>query len=71
MRLTMAQRNRLHAGTFGLPAQRAYPMPDAAHARVAKSRAAQQLNAGRITSADKNRIDSKADRMLSAIAGGH
>lgn len=71
MRLTSGQRARLAGSTFGLPGQRAYPMPDAAHAANAKARAAQEANAGRLSANDKARIDSKADRMLSAIHGRH
>jgi len=41
-----------------------YPMPDAAHARNAKSRAAQQRKAGNLTKAEEERIDRKADKIL-------
>ena len=39
-------------------------MPDKAHARNAKARAAQQLKAGNLTRKEKERIDRKADRKL-------
>ena len=41
-----------------------YPMPDKAHARNAKSRAAQQRKAGKLTKAEEERIDRKADQKL-------
>ena len=39
-------------------------MPDKAHARNAKARAAQQLEAGNLTKKEKERIDRKADKKL-------
>ena len=39
--LTQQERQRLPNGRFGLPKQRKYPIPDAAHARSALARAAQ------------------------------
>ena len=49
---------------FGLPAERKYPMPDQSHARDAKARASAQEKAGKLSEADKDRIDRKADRVL-------
>lgn len=40
------------------------PMPDKAHARNARSRAAQQREAGNLTKAEEERIDRKADKIL-------
>jgi hypothetical protein len=37
---------------------------DKSHARDAKARASQALNAGRLGTADKTRIDHKADAVL-------
>ena len=39
-------------------------MPDKAHARNAKSRAAQQQEAGNLTKKERERIDRKADKIL-------
>ena len=39
-------------------------MPDKAHARNAKARAAQQQRAGNLTKKEKERIDRKADKKL-------
>lgn len=36
-KLDTAERRELSDSDFGLPAQRAYPMPDAAHVRAAES----------------------------------
>ncbi len=62
--LTQAARDALPDSAFGLPAQRSYPMPDAAHARNAKARAAEEFNAGNLSAADRVRIDRKADGIL-------
>jgi trimethylamine:corrinoid methyltransferase-like protein len=72
--LTPKRREKLAPKEFGLP-ERArtaearrdtgnYPMPDKAHARNAKSRAAQQREAGNLTKDELERIDRKADKVL-------
>jgi hypothetical protein len=72
--LSEEKRAKLPAKDFGLPEKARttdakkesgnYPMPDKAHARNAKSRAAQQRKAGNLTKAEEERIDRKADKML-------
>ena len=72
--LTAKKRTKLPTKDFGLPEKARtadakkesgnYPMPDKAHARNAKSRAAQQQHAGNLTKAQKERIDRKADKVL-------
>jgi hypothetical protein len=72
--LTDRKRENLPAEEFGLPeeartkAQKKesgnYPMPDKAHARNAKARAAQQRKAGNLTKKEEEKIDRKADRIL-------
>jgi hypothetical protein len=62
--LSRSERNALPDEKFGLPDKRAYPMPDASHARNAKARAAEEFNIGNLSSAEKARIDSKADEIL-------
>ncbi len=66
--LTTAQRKRLPKNSFGLPGKRtkknkagrgAYPMPDKAHARAAKSYAARFA-----TPSQRAQIDAKANRIL-------
>jgi hypothetical protein len=49
---------------FGLPEERKYPMPDVAHARNAKARASQAEHAGKLSAADKKKVDKKADKVL-------
>lgn len=67
-RLNAAARKRVPASKTGLPGKRtkkggavsgSYPMPDKAHARVAKSLAARNASP-----AERSKIDAKADRIL-------
>lgn len=58
------QRNKLAKSTFGLPAQRKYPMPDAAHARDALARASAQKNKGALSASQYAEIAAKAHKML-------
>lgn len=62
--LTTKKRDHLHKYTFGLPGKRAYPMPDANHARLAKAMAAREVNAGKLSESAKARIDAKANKVL-------
>lgn len=72
--LSADKREQLPAKEFGLPEKARtkeakkesgnYPMPDQAHARNAKARAAQQRKAGNLTKAEQERIDRKADKIL-------
>jgi hypothetical protein len=62
--LSTKKRNSLPKSEFGLPDERKYPMPDKSHARNAKARASQQEDDGRISAAEKKKIDRKADRLL-------
>jgi hypothetical protein len=62
--LSTKKRDSLPKSDFGLPEERKYPMPDKSHARNAKARASQQEEKGRISEAEKKRIDRKADRIL-------
>lgn len=63
-KLTTAKKNAEPKKDFGLPEERKYPMPDAAHARNAKARASQAENSGKLSAADKKKVDSKADKVL-------
>ncbi|MFC3180548.1 hypothetical protein [Cypionkella sinensis] len=73
--LTKAARDALPDRAFGLPEARSYPMPDAAHARNAKARAAEEFNRGLLSARDRARIDAKADGILglpvTSAAVGH
>jgi hypothetical protein len=62
--LTKIARDALPDSAFGLPEIRAYPMPDALHARNAKARAAEECNRGVLSADDRARIDAKADGIL-------
>jgi len=72
--LSAKKREKIHTKDFGLPEKARtkddkkesgnYPMPDKAHARNAKSRAAQAQKAGNLSKKDQERIDRKADKIL-------
>lgn len=62
--LTTAHRNKLKDSSFGLPGKRAYPVFDRSHAANAKSRASQQLHAGRLSEAQYTQIVRKANARL-------
>jgi hypothetical protein len=60
----VAKKNTEPKSEFGLPEQGKYPMPDASHAQNAKARASQMEHQGKLSAADKKKIDAKADRIL-------
>lgn len=62
--LTAEKRQGLRGATFGLPAQRKYPMPDKAHAANAKARATQQYNKGNLSESQRAQINAKANKKL-------
>ena len=62
-KLSTKSRNALSTKSFAGP-DRSYPVPDKSHAANAKARASEMANKGRISSAEKSRIDSKADKVL-------
>ena len=74
-KLTTATRKALPKSAFGLPGKKGaggknksgkggYPMPDKVHARVAKSYAAKEYDAGKLSGLAKAKIDAKANRKL-------
>jgi hypothetical protein len=63
-KMTASKRNAETNSEFGLPKERKYPMPDASHARNAKARASQMEHQGKLSAADKKKIDTKADKVL-------
>ena len=63
-KLTTAKKNSEPKSDFGLPDERKYPMPDAAHARNAKARASKAENEGKLSAADKKKVDTKANQKL-------
>jgi hypothetical protein len=62
-KLTTADRKKLPKSDFALPGGR-FPVEDKAHARDAKARASQGLNAGRLSAGEKAKVDRKADSVL-------
>lgn len=62
--LTTKSRKGLPSSEFGLPATRGYPMENKSHAANAKARASEEFRKGNLTSAQKESIDSKADKIL-------
>ena len=63
-KLTTSRKKAEPKSDFGLPEERKYPMPDKSHARNAKARASQMEEKGKLSAADKKKIDAKADRLL-------
>ena len=63
-RLTAAQRRRIPKDKYGLPEKKAYPMPDRGHAANAKARASEMENMGKLSKAQVEEIDRKADAIL-------
>jgi len=63
-KLTADKRNSESKKEFGLPSERKYPMPDANHAKNAKARASQMEHEGKLSAADKKKIDAKADQII-------
>ena len=62
--LDAAHRNKLPKSKFAEPDKRAYPIEDKPHARNAKARVSQAVKAGRMSKAEKERIDRRADAVL-------
>lgn len=62
-KLTTKQRNALPSSAFAGP-KRSYPVNDRAHAANAKARASQAVKAGRMTEAQEERIDNRANAVL-------
>jgi hypothetical protein len=64
MAITASKRRSIPKSEFGLPGERKYPTDTKGRARAAKSYAAKEENAGKLTPAQKSKIDAKADRKL-------
>lgn len=63
-KLTSKARAALPKSAFALPGQRKFPMPDKSHAQNAMARASQAVNAGRMSQATEEKIDTKARKKL-------
>ena len=74
-KLTSKQRRALPKSDFGIPSKApghgSYPMPDASHARVAKSYASKEDEAGKLSKAEEKKIDAKADEKLHHVKEHH
>ncbi|HEY3814791.1 MAG TPA: DUF6582 domain-containing protein [Caulobacteraceae bacterium] len=64
-------RKKLKKSQFAEPEKRAYPIEDKAHAKNAKARASQAQNAGRMSKAEEQKIDRKADKVLKGDKSKH
>ena len=62
--LSAEARKKIPKSKFAEPEKKAYPIEDKAHARNAKARASQAVNAGRMSKAEEAKIDRKADAVL-------
>jgi hypothetical protein len=62
-KLTAKTRGALPKTQFAGPG-RSYPVPDKSHAANAKARATQAVNAGRMSSSERAKIDAKANKVL-------
>jgi hypothetical protein len=63
-KLTTKARNKLSKSEFALPAERKYPIENAAHAKNAKARASEMEKKGKISESTKSKIDAKANKVL-------
>lgn len=63
-KLTTKARKKIPTKEFGLPGERKYPINDKSHAANAKARATQMVKKGKLSSAEKEKIDRKANRVL-------
>jgi hypothetical protein len=62
-KLTTKARKKLPAKDFGEPKKGAYPMPDKTHAANAKARATQMVKKGKLSAAEKKKIDAKDEKL--------
>lgn len=69
-KLSASERKSMPAAQFAEPSKRAYPVPDKAHAEVAKGRATQQVKAGNLSAGQAKAIDAKANKVLAKKNGG-
>jgi hypothetical protein len=67
-KLTTRGRKNLPGKDFAGP-DRSYPVENKSHARNAKARASQAVNAGRMGKSEEKRIDAKANRVLGTRKG--
>jgi len=68
-KLTEKDRKKLPKKMFAMPGERKYPVPDKAHAKVAKARASEMEHKGKISESTKAKIDAKANKVLAKKKG--
>jgi hypothetical protein len=68
-KLNAAKRKKIPSKEFGMPNERKYPMPDKSHAANAKARATQMVNKGKLSESSKEKIDTKANKVLKSPRG--
>lgn len=64
VKLTAAKRKKIPKKEFGEPGSRKYPMPDRRHAALAKSYARQELERGKLSKGEFDKISAMADKKL-------
>lgn len=62
-KLSAKQRKSMPASEFAGP-DKSYPVNDRSHAANAKARSTQAVEAGRMSSGEKSKIDAKANKVL-------
>jgi hypothetical protein len=62
-KLTAGKRKALPKADFAGPG-RSFPVPDANHARLAKSAASRKVNSGTMSTGEAGKIDAKANKVL-------
>lgn len=63
-KLTTKRRKSLPSDEFALPKERKYPIDTKNRAINAKARASQMEDKGKISASTKNKIDSKANKII-------
>jgi len=64
MKLTTEKRKAIPKSEYGMPGSMKYPMPDKSHATNAKARASQMVKQGKLSESGKNKVFSKANKVL-------
>lgn len=63
-KLTYSRKKHLPKSVFALPEQHKYPITDKQHAATAKVYASKEEHAGKLSKADEERVDRKANEKL-------
>ena len=69
-KLSAKKRKNIPKEEFGLPGEKKYPMPDRSHAANAKARASQMVKKGKLSESSKEKIDTKANKVLNKKKDG-